>query len=286
MSRDIRGAKIGGKTGGNPAAPARLTHLLAIGGLDPTGGAGLVRDFLTARSWGASAQLIATAWTEQSGVDGVLAVEPRDPAAVSRAIRDAWTPFAGTAASPVSRSSALAVKIGMLPDGASAHAVGRALEGFPGPVVLDPVLGASSGGSLYRGDLRPLLALASRATLLTPNALEASMLTGLSVANLEAAAEAGRALCQRGVPAVLVKGGHLEGAEATDILVTPAGERAFVAPRRPGANVRGTGCALATAIAVNLGRGLPLEEAIKSAKAWLGDALAAAVDLGGERHLS
>ncbi|MES1204836.1 MAG: PfkB family carbohydrate kinase [Pseudomonadota bacterium] len=257
------------------AAPSRVgAHIVAIGGFDPGGGAGVVRDFLTARAFGASVTLVPTAWTEQSPAS-VQAIDARDPAACYRAVRGALDGHA-----------APAVKIGMLPDAAAAVAVGRALETFGGPIVLDPVLRASNGGALWSGDPSALLALAARVTLLTPNADEASILTGLPMETAADAVAAGRALCARGIGAVLVKGGHLGGTAATDTLVGPTGVRLFTGARRPGgAAVRGTGCALATAIAVGLARGLPLDEAITAAKAWLGDALAAAVDVGGERHL-
>ena len=175
----------------------------------------------------------------------------------------------------------------MIPDARAAGAVLDALAGFGGPIVLDPVLAASSGGGLYLGDRGALLALAARATLVTPNAVEAAALAGRApVTTAEAAAECGRALVALGARAVLVKGGHVDGPVAVDVLVTPDGTRTFTAERLPGPSVRGTGCALATAIAVGLARGLPLGAAIAEAKAWLHAAIQSAVTVGVERHLS
>jgi len=250
--------------------------VVAVGGLDPGGGAGIVRDLLTARTLGARVRLVPTAWTVQSATAGVRSVEPRQPAALAAALGEALGQApAGTA-----------VKVGMVPDGAAARAVREALQGFAGPVVFDPVLGASSGGALYTGEVRELLALAARATLVTPNAGEAERLTGERVAELEGAARAGRALLEAGAPAALIKGGHLAGDQAIDLLVTRAQVQSLAAARLPGPSVRGTGCALATAIAVALARGQSLEAAVAGAKAWLHEALRHAVPVGDEWHLS
>ena len=253
--------------------------VVAVGGLDPTGGAGVVRDLLTARTLNARVRVVPTAWTEQSTARGVSSVEPRDPAALEAAVGAALT--AGT--------GALAVKVGMLPDGLTLEAVIRALRSFDGPVVFDPVLGASSGGALYRGDPTALLALGRRATLFTPNAVEAARLTKrdfVEPMDLLQAEQAGQALVHEGVPAVVVKGGHVTGALAVDLLVRAAGVHRFEASRLSGPSVRGTGCGLATAIAVALARGLDLERAVGCAKAWLHEAIAGAVVAGDERHLS
>jgi len=236
----------------------------------------VVRDLLTARTLGARAHLVPTAWTVQGSGAGVRSVEPRPPAALAAALRQALERAgAGTA-----------VKLGMMADQASARAVLEGLQEFAGPVVFDPVLGASSGGALYAGDAKELLALAARATVITPNAGEAEQLTGERVADLEGAARAGRVLIEAGAPAVLVKGGHLSGDEAIDLLVTPGKAKAFAASRLPGPSVRGTGCALATAIAVALANGRQLEAAIGEAKTWLHEALQRPISVGDEWHLS
>ncbi|MBC8131909.1 MAG: bifunctional hydroxymethylpyrimidine kinase/phosphomethylpyrimidine kinase, partial [Deltaproteobacteria bacterium] len=244
-------------------------------------------DFLTARTFGATVRLVPTAWTAQSAT-GVQSVEPRDPRALAFAIREALR----------ERSADLtaAVKVGMLPDAAAASAVAEALADFDGAIVFDPVLAASSGGVLFTGDLAALVALGARATLFTPNAVEAGAFAGTKLRALADAETTAALLCARGLPAVLVKGGHLEDmpGEAVDVLArAPQGGgvgqttlvRHFRTRRIPGPAVRGTGCALATAIAVGLGRGLALEQAISEGKAWLTVALAKPVAAGGEWHL-
>jgi hydroxymethylpyrimidine kinase/phosphomethylpyrimidine kinase len=250
------------------------TYIVAIGGLDPSGGAGLVRDLVTAEALGASALMVATAFTTQSS-RGVLGFETRAPDGLLAAIEDAL----GTAA-----GRPTAVKIGMVGEPALAAAIVAGLRSFAGPVVYDPVLAASSGGSLFRGDRAALGPLAARASLLTPNLAEAGLLTDRSVTTLEDARVAARQLRAGGATAVLVKGGHLEGA-AVDLLLAPAGERQFSAPRVPGASPRGTGCALATALAVALAAGEPLDRAVAAAKDWLTERIRTARDRGGERRL-
>jgi hydroxymethylpyrimidine/phosphomethylpyrimidine kinase len=267
--------------------------LVAIGGFDPGGGAGVVRDFLTARTLGAQPHLVPTAWTLQSPA-GVAAIEPVAPAELRRALRaalDLAAERASWAAVVGGNGGGAAVKVGMLPDGGAAEVVRQALEGFSGPVVLDPVLAASSGGALYRGGAAPLLALAARATVVTPNAGEAAALTGLPVTSTEDGIAAAQALVRSGMKAVLLTVGHLGAPpggrphEATDLLVTASGVERLTGPRVPGRDVRGTGCALATALAVWLARGLPLREAAAASKAWLGARLGEAIDAGPERHL-
>ena len=153
--------------------------VIAVGGVDPSGGAGVVRDLLTARTFGAQVRIVPTAWTEQAPLGGVSSVEPRDPARLEEAVATAWR-AAAREGLPV------AVKVGMLPDARAAGAILAALDGggpaaaapgsrrgaFAGPFVLDPVLGASSGGALFRDPPAALLPLVARATLVTPNVPE------------------------------------------------------------------------------------------------------------------
>jgi hydroxymethylpyrimidine/phosphomethylpyrimidine kinase len=172
----------------------------------------------------------------------------------------------------------------MVARGGIAAAIISGLRAWRGPVVFDSVLGASGGGSLFEGTPADLLPLVSRATLVTPNLAEAAWLTGLVVETLEHARQAAQALAASGSAAVLVKGGHL-GGPATDVLRSPAGERLYEGTRLPGKSPRGTGCALATAIAVGLARDQPLEQAVGAAKAWLADRIQAAVAIGNARYL-
>jgi hydroxymethylpyrimidine/phosphomethylpyrimidine kinase len=249
--------------------------VLVAGGIDPSGGAGLMRDVATATARGARAYAIGTAWTEQA--DGVHRVEARAPSAV----RDAM-------ARALATLRPAAVKIGMAVGPATAAALIDGLVGYAGRVVVDPVLATSRGGSLWDGEPVEMVPLLRRATLVTPNAGEAGELASAPVATAGGGEAAGRFLVARHrLGAVLVKGGHIDEAErfVNDVLVTPDGTRHWTRPRIPGPTPRGTGCALATAIAVEMGRGRALGDAVEAAGAWLAGAIAAAVDAAGERYL-
>ncbi|HEY5089752.1 MAG TPA: bifunctional hydroxymethylpyrimidine kinase/phosphomethylpyrimidine kinase, partial [Polyangia bacterium] len=248
---------------------------MVVGGLDPGGGAGLLRDVATALSLGAQPHAVGTAWTEQG--PGIHRVEPRAPATAGAALAHALATFRPAA-----------VKIGMAASPATAAALVEALANFAGPVVVDPVLATSRGGPLWAGAPVTLLPLLRRATLVTPNAVEAAALADRPVATVAEAEAAGRHLVEvEGLEAVLVKGGHLAESDGslTDLLVTSSGTTRYPHQRAPGPSPRGTGCALATAIAVELGRGRPLGEAVHAAMDWLVASIAAATNVGDERHL-
>jgi hydroxymethylpyrimidine/phosphomethylpyrimidine kinase len=259
------------RTHGASAGDAPI--VVAIGGLDSSGGSGLVRDFLTAHTLGVRAVLVPTAWTIQQGGAVKTSLRPADDAR-----QDVLSVLAGLPAAGV------AVKVGMLGSPALMAAVLAALRGYRGPLVMDPVLATSTGHRLFNGqpdDLGPLLA---RATLVTPNIGEAAALADQMVSDTETARRAAERLRQRGAGAVLVKGGHLAG-EAVDLLLDAEGAITLAAPRVPGKDPRGTGCALATAIATELARGRPLREAVAIAKRWLHERIAAAVERDGAHWL-
>jgi hydroxymethylpyrimidine kinase/phosphomethylpyrimidine kinase len=247
--------------------------VVLIGGIDPRAGAGLLRDVLTAVALGARPIAVGTAWTEQGS--RVHSVEARSSESLSDSVRYAIS----------ARPSA--VKIGMVPNAAAAAAILAGLSSYEGPIVIDPVLASSRGGALFEGTPAELFSLLRRAALVTPNAAEAAILADVDVRDLDDAEAAARALADRGLAAVLVKGGHLGAAPApvTDTLFFGGGVHRLSHARVAGGDVRGTGCALATAIAVHLGRGAGLRGAIDAATTWLGRALSAAVDVGDERHL-
>jgi hydroxymethylpyrimidine/phosphomethylpyrimidine kinase len=247
--------------------------VLVIGGLDPSGGAGLVRDALTAVAHGARPIVVGTAWTEQG--PGVHRVESRDAGALRDSVRQALL------AKPA------AVKVGMVPDAVRVEAIVEGLRKYEGPIVVDPVLASSRGGPLFQGPPRALFPLLERATVVTPNAPEAGALSGLAVVDSAGVEAAARALAGAGIAAVLVKGGHLGGPGdvVTDTLLVDAEIRRLAHARVGGGDVRGTGCALATAIAIQLGRGATVLGAVEASTSWLVGALGAAVDVRGERHL-
>jgi hydroxymethylpyrimidine/phosphomethylpyrimidine kinase len=143
-------------------------------------------------------------------------------------------------------------------------------------IVYDPVMAASSGAPLsgaglvetVRASLLPLV------DCLTPNLAEAASLLGEAIARSEEdMARQGEALLKLGPRAVLMKGGHLEGEEAVDLLVTKDTIRRFAAPRLSSGNLHGTGCTLSSAIAANIVLGMTLPGAVSEAKAFVRQAI-------------
>ncbi len=249
---------------------ARTPKLLIVAGSDSGGGAGIQADLKTVSALGVYGATAITAITAQNTV-GVQAVEPLSASIVTRQI-----------ASVLSDIEIDAVKIGMLGTAEVTLAVADALAGFAGPIVLDPVMVATSGDPLLAEDAEAALRdrLLPMAYLLTPNLPEAARLLrrppARSAADMESQGQALRAL---GSGAVLMKGGHAEGPTCTDLLVSSDGTVAFEAPRLGTTNTHGTGCSYSSAIASCLARGLSLPLAVATAHAWLHDAIAAADQL-------
>jgi hydroxymethylpyrimidine/phosphomethylpyrimidine kinase len=238
-----------------------VSAVLVIAGSDSSGGAGLVRDVRTLTELGIDALCAVTAVTAQSDHE-VIAVYPLPHEMVRAQIEAA-----------LATGRVGVIKIGMLATAATVRAVAESLGTHEAlPVVLDPVLTASSGGALLDADglgaLREVLLRCAH--LLTPNIPEAAALLAAPVAQSEAELlRQGQALLALGPRAVLLKGGHSSGPEATDLLVS-AGQplRRFAAPRI-GATRRGTGCTLASAIAAGLAAHLTLAEACARAKSYV-----------------
>ena len=243
--------------------------VLIVAGSDPSGGAGIVRDVATVTALGLRACIAVTAVTVQT--DRAVRHVEAMPATLVAAQMEA----------ALEAGNIGAVKIGMLPSVEAILAVAAVLARHPHlPVVVDPVLSASSGASLsadgglaaLRDHLLPL------ATLVTPNLPELARLTGRAEAQTASGAlDQAAALLEGGTRAVLVKGGHADhGAEAIDLLVVPdAAPVAFRLPRLTG-TMRGTGCMLSSAIAAGLAEGCDLASAIDRAKRLVHSAIAAA----------
>ncbi len=236
-----------------------MTRILLIAGTDSSGGAGLFRDQSVAQELGIDSCVAITAVTAQTDSE-VLDITILPPASVSAQIT------AGLRSGPVA-----AVKIGMLANAGIVGAVCASLARHPPcPVVLDPVTHSSSGRALLDAEgQRALLAqLLPMTAVVTPNLPELAALTqapeSRDASRADRAARAA-ALLAMGAGAVLVKGGHDSGAQATDTLYEPRGMANFSAPRQ-NAGKRGTGCTLATAIACYLAKGMPLRPAVGAAK--------------------
>ena len=241
---------------------------LTIAGSDSSGGAGVQADLKTFAALGVYGASVITALTAQNtaGVSGIHRV----PADFVTAQIDAV----------FSDLDVQAVKIGMVVQRATIDAIVAGLAQWsPAHVVLDPVMVATSGDRLLAADA--IEALRARlmpvATLVTPNLPEAAALLGETVAVSEAAVERqGRRLLAMGCRAVLIKGGHGQGADSIDYLFCGADTLALSAPRLATAHTHGTGCSLSSAIAAGLAKGMDLESAVRAAKAWISAAIAAA----------
>lgn len=238
---------------------------LTIAGSDSGGGAGIQADLKTFSALGVFGCSAISSLTAQNtlGVQGVL---PIPPAFVQQQIH-----------SVLSDIDVGAIKTGMLATADIIAAVAESLSIYPQiPFVLDPVMVATSGDRLLAEDAIQTLIdkLLPLATLITPNLHEAAVLLKASVAtNLEQMQMQGEKILALGARAVLMKGGHTDGEQATDLLITAAGAEAFSAPRLQTKNTHGTGCTLASAIAAGLAKQLSLSDSVKQAKDYLHSAL-------------
>jgi len=261
------------------AVPRAIPNVLSIAGSDPSGGAGIQADLKTFSALGCYGMAAITALTAQNtrGVSAVH-VPPVDfvVAQIDAIFNDVRVD---------------AVKLGMLASGAIVEAVADRLRAHGARnIVLDPVLVATSGDALGAPDVVEAMIthLLPLARIVTPNIPEAMRLSGGSgpqdSAGLERLARAIHAL---GANAVLVKGGHMEGELAPDVLFERAAAHLFEAPRVATRNTHGTGCTLSSAIAANLAHGMELAAAVQRAKSYLTAALIASdkLDVGsGEGH--
>lgn len=240
---------------------------LSIAGSDPSGGAGMQADIKTFSALGCYGAGVVTALTVQN------------TCGVSRSVPVPADLVYEQTVAVLSDLQPVAIKIGMTGNAATTEAVASALTAAGTKqtfVVLDPVLCSSSGHTLLDAEAADVLRrrLMPLCHLVTPNLPEVRELTGIE--EPRAAAEA--LMRQTGCPAVLVKGGHRDGAP-TDWLFTAAGSEAFEGERVATRNTHGTGCALSSAIAAWSARGVPLSEAVARAKKYVGNALKSGADV-------
>jgi hydroxymethylpyrimidine/phosphomethylpyrimidine kinase len=241
---------------------------LTIAGSDSSGGAGIQADLKTFAALGVYGASVVTALTAQN-TNGVSGIHPVPADFVTAQIDAVFGDL-----------DVRAVKIGMTAQPATIDAIAAALTRWgPKHVVLDPVMVATSGDRLLAADAVEGLRtkLIPQASLITPNLPEAAALLDEPVAVGEAAIERqGKRLLAMGCPAVLIKGGHGQGAESIDYLIRHSGTVALAAPRVATQNTHGTGCSLSSAIAAGLARGEDMETAVRQAKDWISAAIAAA----------
>jgi len=233
---------------------------LAVGGLDPSGGAGVMVDVRTIAAFGFHPMAVVTALTTQS-LHGLKGYRTVDAGLLGEQLDCLFE-----------KSLPSFIKIGMLGDAEVIGAVSERLQRMPDeiPVVLDPVLGAGAGGDLiskagYKKMKEKLFPLVS---IITPNATEAEGLAQWPVHSGDDARTAAEKIITLGARAVLIKGGHMPG-EPTDYLYDGVAHHCIPGARLPGANVRGTGCVHASAMAACLARGMNLVDAAREARAFV-----------------
>ena len=245
-------------------------RVLIIAGSDSGGGAGIQADIKAVTALDGFAMTAITALTVQNtlGVTGVHAAPIDIIQAQVRAVLDDL--------------GCDAVKTGMLGTVSVVEAVAGLLDEAKAPAVVDPVMVAKGGNSLLpRKAVDAVKTLMiPRAALITPNAPEAEALTGITVVDLAGQRRAAEALLEMGAKAALVKGGHVEGETLTDVLLTPEGETLLQGPRIDTTSTHGTGCTLASACAVGIAQGMPLEQAVARAWAYVAEAIRRAPGYG------
>lgn len=236
---------------------------LTIAGSDSGGGAGIQADLRSFAAFGVHGVSAITAVTAQN-TEGVSAIQMLPQSIVSAQIEAVLSDF------PVA-----AIKIGMLGTPGLCRTIAAGLVGHRQiPLIVDPVLVATTGASLARGKIvsairRQLIPIAD---LLTPNLPEAEQLLGRRVGTVDEMLDAANELRDLGAAAVLLKGGHLRGDEVIDILVTANGVQRFAQPRID-VEGHGTGCTLAAAIAAGMACGASLETAVADAIRFVNRAL-------------
>ena len=249
----------------------KYSRVLTIAGSDSGGGAGIQADLKTFSALGCYGMSVITALTAQNtrGVTAIHAV-PRE-----FTISQMEAVFVDLGAD--------AVKIGMLFSAELIETVAKQLKRFHAEnIVVDPVMVAQSGDKLLRDDAIEAIKehLMPLATVLTPNLPEASVLLNRRIQTLEEMEQAGRDLAQYGSRSILLKGGHLEEKDSSDLLYMRAEDRSILlkGERIETNNNHGTGCTLSSAIASYLAKGQNLEEAVRHAKAYITEAIRAGAD--------
>lgn len=237
---------------------------LTIAGSDPSGGAGIQADLKTFHQFGVYGAAAITLLTVQN-TQRVSRVETMSPALVREQVE-----------AVVSDIPPGAAKTGALGSAAIVETVAELARSFPFPLVVDPVMISKHGARLISPDAEDALKrkLLPLAFLITPNIPEAEALTGVS--NMD---EAGKRLLDLGCRAVLIKGGHAEGAPV-DVLYTAKGRWRFPGERVFTKRTHGTGCTYSAAITACLAQGNSLNEAIVRAKRFVQEAIETAPELG------
>ena len=248
-----------------------MKRALTIAGSDSGGGAGIQADLKTFAAHGVYGTSAITALTAQN-TRGVAGVHHVPAEFVTLQIETV-----------VSDIGCDAVKTGMLGTSAIVEAVAAAIDALELPnLVVDPVMIAKGGDRLLDADAVHALrtTLLRRARVVTPNVPEAAVLADMPIATLDDMRTAAKRILRLGPAAVIVKGGHLAGSAAIDLLLDDDHEVVLEAPRLAVPHTHGTGCTFAAAIAARLACGDSLEAAARGAKDYVTGAMAHGIDVG------
>lgn len=242
---------------------------LTIAGSDPSGGAGIQADLKTFHQFGVYGEAVITLLTVQNTVR-VSRVEVLHPNLVREQL-----------AAVVEDIPPAAAKTGALGNRAVVEAVAEAAARFRFPLVVDPVMISKHGTPLIEEDARRAIMerLLPVATLVTPNLPEAETLASIEIHSIGAMREAAARIARSGCRAVLIKGGHLEGA-AVDVLYANHQWSEFRSERIATPHTHGTGCTYSAAITAALALGMPLPDAVERAKRFITEAIRTNPGLG------
>lgn len=246
----------------------QIKTCLSVAGSDSGGCAGIQADIKTMSACGVFAMTAITSVTSQNTI-GVTYVEGLSPVSVETQME-----------AVLSDIGADGVKSGMLYSKEIIETVGNVIKKYKiEKYVLDPVMVAASGARLLKDDAVNTLKqkLMSLSLLITPNIPEAEALTGVKITTEEDIKNACKILFQMGTKNVLIKGGHMEGAYATDVLFDGSNFHYFSTPRVDTKNIHGSGCSYASAITAYLAQGFDMIKAIQKAKDYIQGAISAGV---------
>lgn len=247
--------------------------VLSIAGSDSCGGAGIQADIKTISALDCYAASVITAITAQNTL-GVSGIEPVTPSMIAMQMQAVFDDL-----------NVAGVKIGMIHNSESALAIVKELKNHPSvPIVCDPVMLSTSGTELMKKGCRELIEneLFPLCTLITPNLLEAELLSGMTISTPVQMKSAAISLSRKYGCAVLVKGGHLDSDTMSDVLYDGDEIHEYSTAKINSANLHGTGCTLSSAIASHLSLGAKLPDAVAKAKTFVHKAIsnAALMNIG------
>lgn len=249
----------------------RYPTALTIAGSDSGGGAGIQADIKTFSALGVYGASVITSVTAQNTM-GVRGIQPLSPDILQGQIEAVFEDI-----------TIDAIKIGMLHNKNAVQIIANTIEQYtPANIVLDPVMISTSGSKLMENEAIDCMVnrLFSRIDLLTPNIDEAEFLSGISIHTEVDMEQAANKLIAMGCRSILIKGGHLKGKEAADILFTANTEPIrFVSPVIQTQNTHGTGCTLSSAITAYLALEQTIPEAIRKAKEYITTAIRSGADV-------